>query len=359
MTLRVPVAAPGRMDPEESQAVRAALDRAIAAGTFVGGHFVDAFEEQFAAEVLPGSRCVAVGNGQDALTLALQALDLPPGSRVLVPSNDGGFAANSVQALGLQPSQMDCAEDGLVGLDQVLEAWSPQVSAVVVTHLHGLVVDTGAIQRWCHERGIRVLEDCSQAHGAPGIGAGADASIFSFYPTKNLGALGDGGAVVTAEADVATRVRRLRHYGWGAKYRVETQGGRNSRLDSIQAAVLSARLPFLPGNNHLRRAVVSRYERCLPGRSFLTRADDSFVAHHAVLVDEDQRRSCRPLGACQDRLRRPLPVSGVRDARHQALGRKQGTRRRRSARSSAVPPLLPHNARGRGGHRVRGPPGLG
>lgn len=288
MILRIPVAAPGRMDAEELRAVRSAIDRAVRSGSFVGGPLVESFEEQFAAAVLDGSDCVSVGNGQDALTLALAALDLRPGGGVLVPANDGGFAASSAQAVGLVPVQMDCAEDGLVRLDQVQRAWGPEVCAVVVTHLHGLVVDTAPIQDWCHRRGVRVVEDCAQAHGAAGIAVDSDASAFSFYPTKNLGALGDGGAVVTADADVARRVRRLRHYGWGARYRVESAGGRNSRMDAVQAAVLSARLPFLASNNERRRSIVSMYARCVAGRTFLLRGDASFVAHHAVLVDADR-----------------------------------------------------------------------
>ena len=293
------------MPAAEMEAVVAAISAVVASGTYVGGDVVSAFEADFGRAVGPGRHCVSLGSGLDALILALAALELPRGSAVLVPPNDAGFAALAVQSAGLIPMLMDVSEEGLAAVDLVAARATRDVSALIVTHLHGLVIDLSGVSEWCRERGVRLVEDCSQAHGAHGLGLLGDAATFSFYPTKNLGALGDGGAVVTADPNIAERVRTLREYGWGDRYSVHVGNGRNSRLDALQAAVLLARIPYLERNNATRRDVVNRYQAAAPNVRFLARNDASFVAHHAVVVD-----------AARDGLRTQLKGAGIGHAVH-------------------------------------------
>jgi dTDP-4-amino-4,6-dideoxygalactose transaminase len=177
------------------------------------------------------------------------------------------YATTSILAIGAIPHFMDVEVDTrCVSSEHVASALDKGVDGVIVTHLYGLAAPQMAdIASLCKSANVPLLEDCAQAHGArvdgKCAGAFADASCFSFYPTKNLGALGDGGAVATANANIAERVKRLRQYGWASKYRVVSASGRNSRLDELQAAVLHDLLPYLDENNEARRAIALRYTR--------------------------------------------------------------------------------------------------
>jgi aminotransferase EvaB len=321
VTRSVPIAAPTRLAPDEHTAVRAAIDAVLAGGPLIGGRFVEQFEDAFATYV--GRRhCVGVDNGSDALVLALQALECTAGSVALVPANDGGFAAAAAQAAGLVPVGLDVdADTGLVTIADLERGWNSKASAVVVTHLHGLTAQMAPIAAWCQARGVVLIEDCAQAAGARQdgrhVGTFGDAATFSFYPTKNLGAFGDGGAVVTDRADVAERVRSLRQYGWGEAFRIGDGRGRNARLDALQAGVLTARLPFLDRNNALRREIARRYRAVLPPEWVPGAEDPSFVAHHAVVVvpRRDQLREVLAAHAVQTTIHYPYLIDempGVR-----------------------------------------------
>lgn len=306
MTDDVPLADPLRLDPAEAEAVRAAVADVLESGPLILGPHVERFERSF-ADYLAGDgsapEVVGVGNGSDALAIVLAALSLPAGAQVLVAVNDGGFAAGAARSAGLVPVAVEADEvTQLVDLDLLQEAWTPEVRAIVVTHLHGQPVDLTTIRAWCRERELLLVEDASQAHGATvadgRVGTLGDAAAFSFYPTKNLGALGDAGAAVFAEDALAQRARGLRQYGWGERFRVELSGGRNSRLDALQAAVLSARLPYLDANNERRRAIVGRYRAALAGSGAVVLGDSpGAVAHHAVVVHPDRDRLVGVLGA--------------------------------------------------------------
>jgi dTDP-4-amino-4,6-dideoxygalactose transaminase len=297
MTGGVPLADPLRLGQPESRAVRQALDEVMSSGPLILGPWVERFEDDFAAYLVPeGPRpiVVGVGNGSDALTIALACLDLPDTARVLVPANDGGFAAAAVRASGLTPVAVD-ADDvtQLIDVPALDAAPTDGVRAVVATHLHGQPADLTAIKAWCAARGLLLVEDAAQAHGATSrgrrVGALADAAAFSFYPTKNLGALGDAGAAVFTDPAAAARARRLRQYGWGDHFRIEVAGGRNTRMDALQAAVLSARLPFLDDNNARRRTIVGRYRAALAGSDAVVLGDATgSVAHHAVVLHPDR-----------------------------------------------------------------------
>jgi aminotransferase EvaB len=190
------------------------------------------------------------------------------------------------------------------------------VKAVVVTHLYGLAVpEIALIADHCARKGVALLEDCAQAHGAQidgkRVGTFGDAASFSFYPTKNLGALGDGGAVVTSNPRLAEKVRSLRQYGWTAKYRVEVPGARNSRLDEIQAAVLSAFLPHLDGANRRRREIAARYSTLIRHPNIVVPEERGadYVAHLYVVRSERRdalREYLRELEIASD-IHYPIP----------------------------------------------------
>jgi len=272
---------------------RAAIDDAIARvldrGWLVLGPEVSAFEQACAAYV--GVRhCISVANGTDALELALRAVGVRRGDRVATVANAGMYTGTALLAIDAVPVFMDVALDSrVVTPDQIECAIRSEVKAIVVTHLYGQAVpDIAAIAKRCRKAGIALVEDCAQAHGAMidgrQVGSFGDAGCFSFYPTKNLGALGDGGAVVTNRPDLAHYISRLRQYGWTEKYRVE-QAGRNSRLDEIQAAILSAFLPQLDGWNVRRRSIARQYaaEIVHPDVTHPLITGDSTVAHLYVV----------------------------------------------------------------------------
>ena len=252
------------------------LRQVVESQRYVLGPCVLSFEEAFAPYV-GVSHAVGVGNGTEALSIALRGLGVVPGDRVLTVANAGFYASTAIRGLGAVPVYVDVDPHSLnmdpAALAEALgrsgKAGESPVRAVVVTHLYGFLADMPALSRLCSEAGVPLVEDCAQAHGAlrEGRRAGAwgDVGCFSFYPTKNLGALGDGGAVVTANPELAARLRSLRQYGWGAKYEVTLEGGVNSRLDELQAAVLLAKLPWLDAANARRRDIAVRYTSAFAG----------------------------------------------------------------------------------------------
>jgi dTDP-4-amino-4,6-dideoxygalactose transaminase len=311
----VPLADPARLAPDEADAVAAAVAAVLRGPAWVGGEPVAAFERALAAYVgaPDGHEVVGVGNGTDALAVAFGALGLRAGDGVLVADDEGGYASTAAAQLGLRVRVMDV--DPHLGVPTATEAaraadTAAGLRALVVTHLHGDAVPLDGpdgLDAWRRERGLLLVEDCAQAHGlrlgGRHVGLAGDAATFSFYPTKNLGAVGDGGAVLLP-AEAAARARVLREYGWGDRYRVEHAGGRNSRLDTLQAAVLSARLPFLDARNARRREIANAYRAqvAMHGDPVTT------VAHHAVALAPDP--------ADRDVLRERLAGAGIMTAVH-------------------------------------------
>lgn len=237
----------------------------IGTGHYVLGPAVAEFERQFAAYCGVG-HCVGLANGTDALELALKAIGTTSGDRVAVCANAAMYGTTAVLACGAEPLFVDVQDtDGCMdpaALERALGS-GPAIRAVIVTHLYGRLAPVDAIATIARRVGAKVVEDCAQAHGSRTrdcrmAGAIGDIASFSFYPTKNLGALGDGGAVTCDDDELARRVRQLRQYGWGDKYRNDLPGGRNSRLDEMQAAMLSLMLPLLDGWNARRREIVAR-----------------------------------------------------------------------------------------------------
>ena len=260
--------------------IRAAIDRVLARGWFVLGPEVEAFEAEFAAA--SGARhAVGVASGTDAITLLLRAAGIGPGDEVMVPAMTAAFTALAVVAAGARPVFVDLDPERLT-LDPAAcaAAVTARTRAIVPVHLYGQPADMDAIRRVAERHGLAVIEDCCQAHlatcaGVP-VGTRSTGGAFSFYPTKNLGALGDGGAIVTNDAAVADRVRVLRNGGQTDRYH-HVEPGINSRLDEIQAAVLRAKLPLLSRLTARRRALAAAYRRLLP--SFVTPVPELDAGH--------------------------------------------------------------------------------
>lgn len=258
----VPLVDLAAIHAELRPAMDAASRRVIESGSLILGPEVEQFEAEFAA-YCGALHCVGVGNGLDALALILRAMDIGPGHEVIVPANTFIATWLAVSRVGATPVPVD-PDAQTCNLDpaRIEEAVTPRTRAIMPVHLYGQTADMDSITELAARRGLKVIEDAAQAHGAryKGRRAGSlgDAAGFSFYPTKNLGALGDGGAVVTSDREVAERVRCLRNYGAREKYRHEALGV-NSRLDELQAAFLRAKLRVLDDWNDRRRRAAARY----------------------------------------------------------------------------------------------------
>lgn len=265
------------------------VKRVIERHWYVLGEEVAGFEREFAAFV-GVDHCVSVANGTDALEIAMRTQGVGPGDRVVMVANAGFYGSTAAYLIGAVPVYVDVDRASLTMSPQALaEALKHNPKAVVVTHLYGQLANVEDIHRLTKEAGIPLIEDCAQSHGANRNGRQAgsfgEVACFSFYPTKNLGALGDGGAVVTNDGETAVAARALRQYGWGQKYRVDKAGGRNSRLDEMQAAILREKLPHLTRWNVERRRIASRYNEAFAGLPVTTPSSlgEDYVAHLYVL----------------------------------------------------------------------------
>ena len=275
--------------------IRRAVENVVASGWYVLGKQLSMFEEVF-AEYCGVEHCVGVANGTDALELSFRGLGIGPGTRVATVANAGFYTTTALNAVGAAAVFVDVdSVNHLMNLELLgALASDHRIDAIVVTHLFGLMHDTEAIRVIADTAGIPMIEDCAQAHGARRngrhAGSSGDAACFSFYPTKNLGAIGDAGAILTNDTDLALRLVSLRQYGWEKKYRIGSAGGRNSRLDEIQAAVLRAKLPHLDGWNSRRREIGTRYSQGIrhdrincPGIG-----GEEYVAHLYVITCDDR-----------------------------------------------------------------------
>ena len=284
----------GRRFAQQQQRLVETMCAIVQTGVVIGGPVVKNFEENFAAAC--GTRfCVGVANGTDALELSLKACGVEPGDEVLTVANAGGYATSAILACAAQPVYVDIEPQQLqMNLDLISRALAPGTKAVILTHLFGVMNDVAALRKQLRDLGrddVAIIEDCAQAHGAERIlraGAQGDVAAFSFYPTKNLGALGDAGALVTQSSQIAERARMLHQYGWSPKYHIEVRGGRNSRIDPLQAAFIDAQLGSLDLWNERRREICRFYSVHLPdGFRLVGTADRSFVGHLAVVIAPD------------------------------------------------------------------------
>jgi dTDP-4-amino-4,6-dideoxygalactose transaminase len=235
----------------------------LSSGWYVLGKRVEAFERAF-AQFCGVDHAVGVGNGTDALEIALRALEVGRGDEVVTVANAGMYATTAIEAAGATPVFAEVDRVTMtMSMDSLERALSVRSKAIVLTHLYGRLADVHAALAVADRYGVPIVEDCAQAHGAAvdGRRAGSFGALgcFSFYPTKNLGACGDGGAIVTSNGALAGRARSLRHYGWSDKYLTTVPGGQNSRLDELQAAFLLVKLPHLSKWNARRCQIAQRY----------------------------------------------------------------------------------------------------
>jgi dTDP-4-amino-4,6-dideoxygalactose transaminase len=242
--------------------ILARWEQLLDGASFIGGAAVEAFEKAF-ADYCQADHAIGVANGTDALVLALKAMNIGSGDDVLLPANSFVATAEAVVHAGATPVFVDVNADTYnIDIDQIERCITPRTKAVIAVHLYGQPAEMDPILEIAKRHGLRVIEDAAQAHGARyhGRRAGSmgDAGCFSFYPAKNLGACGDGGAVVTNNAEIAERVRKLRDHGGTTKYQHDVIGY-NSRLDSLQAAALHCKLESLDERNALRRQRAAEY----------------------------------------------------------------------------------------------------
>jgi dTDP-4-amino-4,6-dideoxygalactose transaminase len=290
--VNVPFFDPRRAYEAQREELDEAFRRVMASERIVLGPEVEAFEREL-AELTGAAEAVGVASGTDALELALRALDLPPGSEVICPNLMAGATPTAIFRAGLPPVLVDVDPQSLtIDAARAAGAIGPQTRAIVAVHLYGRPAPVAELL----ELGLPVIEDAAQAHGLR-LGGGI-AGCFSFYPTKNLGAFGDAGAVVTSDPELAERVRELRQYGDRPRH-FAMRLGTNSRLDELQAALLRVRLPRLDQENRRRAEIAAAYDAAL-GRT------SPKGVHHLYVVRSDRR----------DELQAQLADAGIETAVH-------------------------------------------
>jgi dTDP-4-amino-4,6-dideoxygalactose transaminase len=318
-TVRIPFMSlvPG----EDAAAVRAAIERVIERGWFVLGPEVEAFEREF-ADASGAAHAVGVGNGTDAIALILRALGIGPGDEVVTTPLSAAYSALAILMTGARPVFADIDPRRLtIDPDRLEEAVGPRTRAILPVHLYGQAADMTAIAAVASRHGIPVVEDCCQAHlataaGRP-VGTVGIAGAFSFYPTKNLGALGDGGAIVTNDAGLSATLRRLRNGGQTDRYHHQ-EPGVNSRLDEMQAAILRERLARLGGWTARRRALAARYRGRLGARSVepVPEIDPGHVYHLFVVRVRRDDEARQPGDAGRRALQAHLASRGIETLIH-------------------------------------------
>ncbi len=278
---------------EQKAEIDAAIARVLASGQYILGREVEAFEAAFAAWLGIG-HAIGVGSGTDALELALRACGIGPGELVFTVSHTAVATVAAIERAGAVPVLVDIEPGGFTmdpaSLAAALRAPPPgRPAAVLPVHLYGEPADLAPILEIARRHGLYLIEDCAQSHGAVyrgrPTGSFGDIACFSFYPTKNLGALGDAGMTATDDAELAVALRERREYGWRDRY-VSACVGINTRLDPLQAAILGAKLPRLADDNARRRAIAARYDRGLAGLPLelpRRRGDCGHVFHQYVI----------------------------------------------------------------------------
>jgi len=291
--------------------IRGALDRVLSKGWYILGEEVRRFEEEFAS-FLGAPHAVGVASGTDAIALALLSAGVRPGDEVITVSHSAVATAAAVEQIGAVPVFADidpvtrCIDPELIP-----QLVSTRTKALLPVHAYGQPAPMPRIMELAARHGLKVVEDCAQAHGAEidgkKVGSFGNAAAFSFYPTKNLGAIGDGGAVATGDPELAADLRARREYGWKDRY-ISAFPGLNSRLDELQAAILRVKLPSLLRDNARRRDIAKRYDQALQGTAITAPAGVPGTLHamHLYVLE------C----ANRDRLQEHLKARGVGSARH-------------------------------------------
>lgn len=314
--MRVPFGDLSRISEELGAELRVAGERVLSSGRFMFGSELERFESEF-ADWCRVPFAVGVANGTDAITIALQSVGVGDGDEVITVANTCVPTIVGIEGAGAMVVLADAdAVSRTIDPEHVERLITPRTRAIVPVHLYGQACDLEALAAVAARHNLRLVEDCAQAHGAEfagrRVGSFGDAAAFSFYPTKNLGALGDGGAVTTRDAEVAARARLLRNYGERDRFE-HVLRGRNSRLDAIQAAFLRVKLPHLDGWVDRRREIAARYGAAIAGTEVTPPADlpGRRHAYHLYVVETPDRDAFRGrLGAAgiETAVHYPIPV---------------------------------------------------
>jgi dTDP-4-amino-4,6-dideoxygalactose transaminase len=297
----IPQADPGAGYRAQKPEIDAAVARALESGWYILGKEGAAFEAEFAAWLGAGQHAVGCANGTDALALVLRGLGIGPGMSVATVSHTAVATVAAIEMVGATPLLLDIDPDTYTmdaeELASVIDhppPGLPPLKAVIAVHIYGQACELGPMLEATRAAGIPLIEDCAQCHGATldgqMLGTIGTAAAFSLYPTKNLGALGDGGVLSTADAELAERIAAIRQYGWKERY-ISSMVGVNSRLDEVQAAILRVKLTALDAGNARRRAIAAAYDAALAGSSITPphrRPGAEHVFHQYVLRTEDR-----------------------------------------------------------------------
>lgn len=276
--------------------ISSAILRVCDHGPYVLGAEVEAFESEFSAYHAVKD-CIGVGSGTDALSLTLKAFDIGVGDEVITVSHTALATTAAIVIAGATPVLVDIEEEFYtIDPAKIEAAITSQTKAIIPVHLYGQPCDMDAIMAIAQKHNLIVIEDCAQAHGAEykgrKVGTIGDAGCFSFYPTKNLGAIGDGGGVITNNSDVNVRLRRLRQYGWDEQ-RISQEPGVVSRLDELQAAILRIKLKHLDQDNNRRRLISEAYNKLLAGSDLVIPAERPECKHvYHLYVIRSKNRDC-------------------------------------------------------------------
>jgi dTDP-4-amino-4,6-dideoxygalactose transaminase len=307
----IPIADPGAEVRALRSSIQEAIDKVLSGGTYILGEETAAFEREWAA-YLGLRHCMGVASGTDAIALALRAVGVKKDDEVVTVSHTAVATVAAIETLGAVPVFVDIDPvTRCLNPDLISGVLSSRTKAILPVHLYGQPAPMETIMAIADSHGLAVVEDCAQAHGAAiagrKVGTFGHAAAFSFYPTKNLGALGDAGAVVTDEASLAKRVREMREYGWRERY-VSHIAGTNSRLDELQAAILRVKLPHLDRRNEQRRRVAARYRQAIQSAELIAPAVIPGTTHamHLFVLE------CAIRSAVEE----AFLHSGVRTGRH-------------------------------------------
>jgi dTDP-4-amino-4,6-dideoxygalactose transaminase len=289
-----------------------AIKNVISETAFIGGKYVAQFEKDFSTYV-DTKYCVGVANGTDALEIAIEALNMPSESEIIVPANSFIASSEAVTRQGHRVVFADADSDSyILSIDDVKKRITPKTKAIIAVHLYGHPCDMDALSDLASAYGLYIIEDCAQAHGAEykgkKVGSIGDVATFSFYPGKNLGAYGDGGAITTNNNDLAKRCRMIANHGRIDKYDHEFEG-RNSRLDGLQAAILIVKMKHLPVWTDCRISIAEHYFECLKDVGDIVlpvRQDWAKQVYHLYVIRTDRR----------DELKRYLAEQGVQTGVH-------------------------------------------
>lgn len=294
----IPVANPGAQYYAYRKEIREAIKKVLLSGRYILGEEVRRFEEEFAGYI--GVKyCVGVASGTDAISLALRAIGVKPGDEVITVSHTAVATVAGIEEAGGVPVFCDIEPLTRCMDPKCIESLiSERTKAILPVHIYGQPADIMEVLKIAKRWNLKVIEDCAQAHGAEikgrKVGSFGDAGVFSFYPTKNLGAIGDGGAVVTDSYKIAERVRYLREYGWKERF-ISLMPGVNSRLDEIQAGILRVKLRYLSKDNERRREIARCYIEAIDGERIIPPniVDKTLHAMHLFVVECNERESLK------------------------------------------------------------------